>query len=43
MQSICDAAGDKTVPVRSYLRCRLGVWQAVIAHKRRRPRSRRGR
>jgi hypothetical protein len=36
-------AGDKTVEVRSYLRCRLGVWQTVISHMRRRPRLRRGR
>lgn len=38
-----SAADDKTVEVRSYLRCRLGVWQTVTAHQRRRPRSRRGR
>jgi len=36
--NLLKAAGDKTVDVRSYLRCRLGVWQTVIAHKRRRPR-----
>jgi len=27
-------AGDRTVLVRTYLRCRLGVWQTVTAHKR---------
>lgn len=34
---------EKTVEVREYLRCRLGVWQTISAHKRRRPHHRRGR
>jgi hypothetical protein len=43
MSILGEATGEQVVEVRSYLRCRLGVWQTVIAHIRRRPRSRRGR
>ena len=38
-----NAEHEGTVSVRSYLRCRLGQWQTVKSHIRKRPRSRRGR
>jgi hypothetical protein len=38
-----NAERERIVEVRSYLRCRLGQWQTVKSHIRRRPRRERGR